>query len=52
MSLNSILVLIGLIVFFTVAIALLAKNGGWQKGGCNGDCSSCASHCADDKHSK
>ena len=44
MNIQSILVLAGLVVFFVLAIAWISKNGGWQGGGCGGDCSHCASH--------
>ena len=41
----TILVLAGLVVFFVLAIAWISKNGGWQSGGCGGNCASCHQHC-------
>ena len=48
MTLKSVLVLLGLIVVFTFLIAWISKQGGWQQGGCSGDCSKCQSRCADE----
>ena len=45
MTLSSILITLGLIVVFIGLFAFILKEGGWQKGGCNGDCSSCHSAC-------
>ena len=52
MNIQSILVLAGLVVFFVLASAWISKNGGWQSGGCGGDCSHCASHCDDPEKAK
>ena len=52
MNIQSILVLAGLVVFFVLAIAWIAKNGGWQGGGCGGDCSHGASHGDDPEKAK
>ena len=45
MTLSSILIILGLILVFVVLFAFILKQGGWQKGGCNGDCRSCTSEC-------
>ena len=45
MNIQSILVLAGLVVFFVLAIAWISKNGGWQSGGCGGDCARCRRDC-------
>ena len=39
------LIVLGLIVFFVIAIAFISKQGGWQ-GGCSGNCSDCGSKCS------
>ncbi len=44
MTLQSFLVLFGLIVLLSVAVALIARGGGWNGGGCHG-CGGCAGHC-------
>ncbi len=46
MTLNGILVLLGLVAFFAIAIVWISKQGGWQSGGCNGNCSSCMNGCS------
>ena len=45
MALKSILVVVLLAAAFIVVIAWIAKQGGWQSGGCNGNCSSCQARC-------
>ena len=45
MSLQGILVLIVLIVLFALAVVWIARNGGWQNGGCHGDCAACHKRC-------
>ena len=44
-ALKSILVVVLLAAAFIVVIAWIAKQGGWQSGGCNGNCSSCQARC-------
>ncbi len=46
MSLNSILVILAMIGLFILAIIWISKQGGWQSGGCNGNCGSCMSGCS------
>lgn len=46
MSFNSILVIVVMVALFAAMIGFITKEGGWQNGGCNGDCGSCGSRCA------
>ena len=48
MNLQSFLVLVVLFVLLGLAVAFIAKNGGWQ-GGCSGHCASCQQRCAQKK---
>lgn len=45
MNLQSFLVLVVIFVLLGLAVAFIAKNGGWQ-GGCSGHCASCQQRCA------
>lgn len=45
MSLKSVLVLLVLAAVFVALIAWIAKQGGWQGEGCNGNCTSCQARC-------
>lgn len=45
MSLQSILVLAGLIAVLVFAIVWIAKQGGWQDRRCGGNCLSCMQNC-------
>ena len=45
MTLQSILVLIGLIAVLAFAIVWIAKQGGWQDRKCGGNCISCMAAC-------
>ena len=44
-TMKAFLIVVGLIIFFVVAIAFISKQGGWQ-GGCSGNCSDCGSKCS------
>lgn len=46
MTLNTILVTVGMIALFAAVIGFITKEGGWQDNGCNGNCSNCGSGCA------
>lgn len=46
MDLSSILVILCMVALFVLAILFIFKEGGWQGGGCNGNCGSCASGCS------
>lgn len=45
MNLQSFIVLVIIFVLLGLAVAFIAKNGGWQ-GGCSGHCASCQQRCA------
>ena len=47
MTLQSFLVLLGLIAFFVAAVMWISRNGGWQGEGCCGNCKECRSQCQD-----
>ena len=47
MTLNGILVILGLIAAFAAAMVIISKEGGWNNAGCHGDCANCGSGCAE-----
>lgn len=51
MNLQSFIVLVVIFVLLGLAVAFIAKNGGWQ-GGCCGHCASCHQNCAQNKKSE
>ncbi|MDD4849459.1 MAG: FeoB-associated Cys-rich membrane protein [Gemmiger sp.] len=48
MNLQSILILLAIFIVLALAVVWIARNGGWQGGGCSGcggNCGSCHAHC-------
>jgi cobalamin synthase len=45
MSVQGIIVLLVLVALFSLAVVWISRNGGWQNGGCHGNCAECHSHC-------
>ncbi len=45
MSIQSILVIVALVLVFALAVVWIARNGGWQDGGCHGNCAECQKKC-------
>ena len=52
MSISSLMIILGLILVFVGLFSFILKEGGWQQGGCSGDCSSCHSDCEKNERDK
>ncbi len=47
MTIQSVLVILVLVAVFAAAVVWISRNGGWQDGGCHGNCAECHKKCED-----